>query len=358
VSASNAELLRYLLEYRSKSISESFEDMLTKYINIREGIRSIASTSQQNLREFLQNECQRDLTFPRVLKRVDSDFMGGSFARHTKIRPLDDIDIYVPLDGANLHYRSANGTLLPFTVLSDCAGWNPVLTPRWADGQLVSSLKLINEFTAVLKRRFSQTKVKDGGQAVSIRMTHGETSDSDGLGYDVVPCFSLRPERQGDHSFYLIPDGRNGWTQTNPRIDAMVAGALQRDHAQTFRKAVKIVKYWTVEYLTGKINSYFIELSSAKIFRERSLKSESVATLPYAVALAFWAVQQSVARGVEQSWLPGAPLVYPGAVASGDIALLKAATDQACFAWEDEKAGRMASAARKWKLVYGDEFPD
>ena len=205
-----------------QSISQSFEDLLTSAINIPEGIRILASASQQNLRKFLQDECSRDSAFPPVLRTADSDFLGGSFARHTKARPLDDIDIYLPLDGANLSYIM-HGAALPYTVQTDGLLWNPLLTPRWANGQLVSSTKLIEEFTVVLKRRFPQTKIKPGGQAVSVQMTHGQTSISQGLGYDVVPCFSLRPHLQGGRPFYLMPDGHGGWIRTNPRLDAVVA---------------------------------------------------------------------------------------------------------------------------------------
>jgi hypothetical protein len=124
MASHNNNLLRYLSEYRNKSISQSFEELLTNSINIREGIRIIASTSHQNLRRFLQEECERDSGFPSVLNTVDSDFLGGSFARHTKTRPLDDIDIYLPLDGANLFYFE-HGARLPYTVLSDGSRVDP-----------------------------------------------------------------------------------------------------------------------------------------------------------------------------------------------------------------------------------------
>ncbi len=190
MSGLNTELWRGLLEYRSKSVSQCFEDILTNSINIPEGIRTTASTSHQNLRRFLQDECKSDPGFPPVLKIADCDFLGGSFGRHTKVRPLDDIDIYFPLDGANLFYY-VQGAVLPYTVASDGLTWNPLLTARWANGNWVSSSKLVEGFAAVLKRRFPQTKVKTSGQAVTVQMTLGASTASDGLGYDVVPCFSL-----------------------------------------------------------------------------------------------------------------------------------------------------------------------
>lgn len=353
----NAEFIRALSEYRAESISQSFEDMLTRTINIPDGIRSTASASQQNLRKFLQEECQRDSGFPPVLQKADSDFLGGSFARHTKTRPLDDIDIYLPLDGANLSYIM-HGAVLPYTVQTDGLQWNPLLTPRWANGQYVSSAKLIQEFTAVIKRRFPQTKVKPDGHAVSIRMTHGQSSTADGLGYDIVPCFSLRPQLKSDSPFYLMPDGHDGWIRTNPRYDAEMADILQESHGKLFRKVVKLVKYWNTEQLGGALSSYFVELSIAKVCLEKAAKPEPVTSLSYGIALAFWAVQQAVIQGAQSPWVANAPLVLPGSLSAGQLAQLRSAASLACAAWENEKERNLVSSAAQWKSVFGGGFPE
>lgn len=146
--------------------------------------------------------------------------------------------------------------------------------------------------------------------------------------------------------------------RTNPRYDGAVADLLQKDHNGLFRKAVKLLKYWNAEQMEGKLNSYFIELSIARAFWDKGCKRESISTLSYGVALAFWAVQQAVTRGVQDPWLTNAPPVFPGEVLAGCVIVLKSATDLACAAWEDEKASRTASAAAKWKRVFGDGFPD
>src|SRR5713101_4166860 len=86
------------------STTSVLESLLDRQINITKGIRQKASDSQQHLREFLASERKRDASFPRVLTSADSDFLGGSFARHTKTWPLDDIDVYIPLDGEYLSY--------------------------------------------------------------------------------------------------------------------------------------------------------------------------------------------------------------------------------------------------------------
>ena len=88
------DLGRFLGEFaklQPKSVAGAFESFLKREIDIALGTRSKASDSQNHLREFLSAENSRDRTFPRILSKVDSDFLGGSFGRRTKIWPLDDM---------------------------------------------------------------------------------------------------------------------------------------------------------------------------------------------------------------------------------------------------------------------------
>jgi hypothetical protein len=155
-----------------------------------------------------------------------------------------------------------------------------------------------------------------------------------------------------------MPNGYGGWMRTNPKVDANIADVLQENHGRLFRKVVKLLKYWNAEYLNGVIGSYFIELSIARAFWEKAVKSESIALLSYGVALAFWAVRQAVTKGSLDPWVANAPLVHPGTLLSSQRLMLNSDTDLACAPWEDETAGRNASAAAKWKRVFGDKFPD
>jgi hypothetical protein len=350
-------LLQLLMEAKARTVSGAFERFLDKEINISKGIRGLASTSQNHLRDFLATERHRDATFPRVLSIADRDFIGGSFARHTKNWPLDDIDIYLPLDGHDLVYQQS-WLRLPYTVVSDgVLTANPLLNSRWMNSFSISSRKLIHEFAAVLRRHYPQeTRVTPNGEAVSIRMSHGATKSGDGLGYDVVPCFSLKPDDPDDLSFYLIPDGHDGWLRTNPRIDAYISGKIQADNFKTFRKAVKLVKYWNTETLSGALGSYYIELALARAFLERNNKGEYIQSISFGVALGLWAVQQALEKGNQHAWIPHAPPVEPGSVNPVERLLLSYAALAAGSAWEQEKAGKETKAIQTWGQIFGASF--
>ncbi|MFA5143285.1 MAG: hypothetical protein WC522_03840 [Candidatus Omnitrophota bacterium] len=340
----------------SKNANGAFGQLLDSSINIPEGIRSTASDSHNHLREFLEGEHKRDSTFPRVLSIKDDDFLGGSFARHTKIWPLDDIDIYFPLDGFNLSYLQ-NGYRLPYTVVSDgVLSNNPLLGSRWTIGIYISSSKLVTEFAAVLKRHYPDTKVKPDGQSVAIRMTQGETSDEEGLGYDIVPCFSLQPDNKTESSFYLIPDGKDNWTRTNPRIDTEIAEKLHVANNKTYRKVVKIVKYWNKEKFRSILPSYYIELAIAKGYIQKNKEGENINSLSYGVAVGFWALNEAIKQGGQDSFLPLAPKVYPGQLDEGHKLIIGAAHSVSLQAWDAEKAGNQDQAISHWKRIFGDTF--
>lgn len=356
-----SDLLRLLTEAKAGTVANAFEKFLDKEINISKWTRSLASISQNHLREFLSTECRRDPTFPRLLSNADKDFLGGSFARHTKTWPLDDIDVYLPLDGLGLFYTQ-NGFRLPYTVVSDVSDGvlrrNPLLTPRWMNGPFISSAKLINEFASVLRRHYpKETDVHPNGEAVSVRMSQGATKPGDGLGYDVVPCFLLKPDNPDEWPFYLIPDGSNGWLRTNPRIDARISDKLHADNSKVYRKVVKLIEYWNSTWLNGTLGSYYIELTVARAFLERNDGGECIRSISFGVALGFWAVDQAVQRGNQIAWIPNAPPVEPGELNILQRLLLSSTAAEARSAWQLEQAGRTIDAILTWGKVFGSSFP-
>src|SRR5690242_548687 len=76
-----------------------FENLLARYGNVSLPQISQASKSQTYIRDLLVNKSRSDASFPRF---IEGDFLSGSYARGTKIFPLDDVDIMMVLDGRGL----------------------------------------------------------------------------------------------------------------------------------------------------------------------------------------------------------------------------------------------------------------
>jgi hypothetical protein len=261
----------------------------------------------------------------------------------------------MPVDGGGLLYWR-NGTVTPNTVLSDGGiTFNPLLGTRWAANNCVSSDVLIRGFSAILKRGYPQSDVAINGEAISVQLTIGASGESDGLKFDVVPCFRLDPH-DGSSSFYLIPNGRNGWKHTNPRIDEETCTGLQSFHGRIYRKVVKLVKYWNNYQLNNALSSYYVELSIAKHFSYMRAGGQRITVLSEGVALAFSALRAARLAGDIQSPVLYAPTVELGVrTASDDHKLMNAfATSAAAVAHEN--AGRGEQAISSWKILFGPQF--
>jgi hypothetical protein len=339
----------------SGRINNAFENFLESYINIPSSIRSDASTSQNHIREFLQEESDRDSTFPSVLCREDADFISGSFGRHTKIWPLDDIDLLFPLDGGGLFYYR-NGAQTANTVVTDGTPvFNPLLGPRFTYQNRISSDRLISEFCAVLSRHYSQSDVSINGEAITVQLTLGASEESDGLSFDVVPCFRLDPH-DGSNSFYLMPDGHDGWKHTNPRLDEAACNTLQEFNGGLYRKVVKLVKYWNDVNFGGAFSSYYIELALANRFSDLMNEKKRMVSISGGILIAFRALLDASLLGNIPSPVSLASTVEMRALSSDQKSKLELCVTLSSAAFTDESVGNGEQAISKWKEIFGDEF--
>jgi hypothetical protein len=185
-------------------------------------------------------------------------------------------------------------------------------------------------------------------------MTYGHNENSYGLGFDVVPCFLMKPNG-GGHSYYFIPDGSDGWIKTNPRVDTAVAAGLNEKN-NTFRRAVKLIKYWNQEKLGGAFSSFYIELAVAQEYIRKNQAGQIVTPLSFAVALGFWALNDAVKKGNLESFVSGAPPVAPGTADLGKTVTLSLASLKATDAWNYEKASDGERAITEWRKIFGDDF--
>ena len=350
-------LLSELYRTQKPKVDSAFEDLLEREINISKNARSRASDSQNHLREFLTAERTRDSSFPRILSVADADFLGGSFARHTKNWPLDDIDIFLPLDGTNLFYVEY-GVRLPYAVQSDgVLLWNPLCGDRWMNGQYVSTVKLVSEFARVLARHYPrETEIRANGECVTIRMKQGETANADGLGYDIVPCFSMKPNSSNEFEFYLMPDGFGGWMRTNPKLDTDLCEILNGYHNKVYRKVIKLVKYWNEVRLGGSFSSYYIEFAISMEFWKRKKETKVVSSISEGLAIAFNALERAFLKGDQTPWISGAPPIgKPVLTAVQCLSLnLSRMTSELAFAFE--QGGKEEEAHKQWASLFGKGY--
>lgn len=143
---------------------------------------------------------------------VDRDFLTGSYARHTKTKPLKDIDIFVVLKASEKHYRDKSPAVMIGAVYD------------------------------ALVEKYGSSAVRKQGRSVNIDF--GVKPDSDDktdhriLSIDVVPAFAA-----GDD--FEIPCTDTGtWIKTNPKIHAEKAVKAHDAYSKEWKGLVRMVKYW------------------------------------------------------------------------------------------------------------------
>ncbi len=137
----------------------------------------------------------------------------GSFSRRTKIKPLDDIDQMIGLNGRKLVWNEAttyDEAIISIRDPMDKGIWSQLLN----DDNSLSPIKVLNRFKRMLSNMngYQNPELNRRQQAVTFQMTSNEWN------FDLVPCFHTTTD------VYLIPSGNgNYWMKTDPRKDQVLA---------------------------------------------------------------------------------------------------------------------------------------
>lgn len=241
-------------------IHGKLSSLLTEKINLTQTEISQGSTSHNNVRKILKNKQDRDTSFPRLL---EGDFLSGSYDRGTKIRPLDDIDVLMVIDGGGL--RLTNGGIVQNNVyVRGSNNPNPIINHHLGVNGNVSSKKILDLFSTALKESFPNTKISKDGQAINVNF------NASNLGLDIVPCFHIVPTDKQQPERYYIPAGGDShlWMATNPKIDAEISDSLHNIHDKNLKPIVKIIKYWNQNMNDNLLKSYHLEVLVWKVFQK------------------------------------------------------------------------------------------
>lgn len=181
-------------------LDDAFRKFKTR-LELNEREQKNASRRHTEVREYLAKRFA-----------IERSFLTGSYARHTKTKPLKDIDIFFVLAQAEWHYRDKG----PSVVLG--------------------------AFHESLAKEYGEAQIRK--QARSINVNFGVTADvEDNTDYriisvDVVPALEV-----GTH--YEIPDQEaKKWIQTNPETHAERATAAHQAFSKEWKGLVRMVKYW------------------------------------------------------------------------------------------------------------------
>jgi hypothetical protein len=326
--------------HRCKTVAEAFEWFLAEEVNLTPSERKQAADSHHYLRSVIKSRADEDAT---LFNLIDGDFLTGSYDRATKIRPLNDVDLFLILDGAGLSFADA-------PVEGNGAGSNPLLSARYATmSRTVSAGKVLDALLRALRRTYPKSRIRLDGQAVNVWL------ESYKMGLDVVPALHVLPSGGGpDH--YCIPKGHgsSSWIATNPKLDAILVTELDEQHHGMFRPVVRLLKWWNRVQNQERIRPYHLEVLCMYVFA-----GEPGVHCPTALARFFDAAQSFLAATCPDPTGLGRPVdsgLQPAARLLTAKALRRSAAT-ARQALQLSLEGNERAAVIRWRAIFGAKFP-
>jgi hypothetical protein len=197
------------------TVSAAFVELIRRLLLTTDQAET-ASTRVAGLRDYMS----ADFTM------AEKAFTIGSYRRGTLVRTERDVDLLAPLSyGTYVElYKRGSRAFLYFV----------------RDG---------------LNKRYSQTKVSSREVAVFLDFTV--------IRADVVPAF----RRKGGG--YVIPDGKNGWTSTNPPYHTRLVNDRDTALDHRLKPIIKLMKFWNIQN-GGHLRSFHVELMAWRMWENAS----------------------------------------------------------------------------------------
>lgn len=228
------------------SVNSCFESFVRDSVNL-DPERTTTARASRNWLVHKIEDLANNGKIPPLYNGANHIFF-GSFARNTKIRPLDDIDIMIVFDAQGCTTDDVSkivGKTYPLYVNNPHAK----LIPDYRDGNVLNSRKMIEAIKRELGGipKYNKAEIHRNQEAVTLQLSSYEWN------FDIVPCFYTTT------GFYVIPDGRGNWKGTDPRIDqSRVTQANQRFNGALL-PAIRLMKYWKQIHWGDIVSSYLFE---------------------------------------------------------------------------------------------------
>ena len=330
------------------SVNACFDDFLSHKVNLVSDRVETARTSRDNLIDNISQLCDKG-ELPKQYEQMILHF--GSFARRTKIRPLDDIDIMFCLSGNGGFYTEIMPNSLYTIRMPDGLAIYNELTD--INGNL-NSRKLINRFISKLENvnDYSKAELHRNQEAVTLQLRSYEWN------YDIVPCFFANED------FYLIPDGNGNWKKTDPRIDNSRMNRIDmkckkgNNKGKDLHTFIRLMKYWKNQKWTTDVGSYMFEqmiLNYADVYGMKSSWQENVSQcLDYLSRFIFYQVNDPKGMQGDLNSLDLATKNKLSASAEVDYNIsVRAIIEEKVAAVMNTNH---SEAIKKWNAIFGNEF--
>ncbi len=322
------------------TVNNAFEEFMRDSVNLIPEKTSMARRSRDNLINNINGFSEEDDFFSIYSNK---NLKYGSFARKTKIRELDDIDLMICLSAEGVRtYVEYTDCIYMFG--SDADRRNGLIT---SGTDYLNSTKIINRFIKKLSALsdYSKAELHKNQEAVTLQLK------SYTWNFDIIPCFYT------DREFYLIPDGAGNWKKTDPRIDSNRITEINQKHNGKLLELIRLVKYWNNRKVTLKIGSYLLECMILEIYENMSASNKWWIDLEFKDVL--YKLSEAIKYDVND------PKGMQGNINNFDIYDRIKISNALCMAHEKaaeaanyERQGDQKRAIETWGDILGLEFPE
>lgn len=325
------------------TVNVAFNEFMRDHVNLDQSQVSQARSSRDWLIEKINAFSDKHSDFPEMYE--ERNFSFGSFARSTKRRPLDDIDLLLCMKAKGVTYTEHWDGRVTMTVPDTSEVFKKLLKDSGDD---LSSIKVINRFLKYIDEvpQYEKAESKRNKEAATLTLSSYDWN------FDIVPCFFTSEESDG-RQYYLIPDGKGDWKKTDPRLDKERATSINKKNDGNVLNVVRIMKYWNGRKTMATMSSYLLENMILDYYESNSASKwvdwEVRDTLTYIRDNIYSTVcdPKNIEGNINNLTMEEKSSIYNRANQDLEKALSAIS----------EETDNPAYAIGKWREIFGDNFP-
>lgn len=332
----------------TKNINTAFSNFMKDFVNLDSDRTSKARSSRNWLIDQINSIESKNDDFPKLYK--DKNIFFGSFARNTKIRELDDIDLMICLraNGTTYNEYSIYTNNIELNVPDSYATLKGLCHDN---SNRLNSTKVINQFKKYINSvpQYSNAEIHKNMEALTLKLSSYEWN------FDIVPCFFTTEDSQGK-TFYIIPDGKGYWKKTDPRIDRDNLTTLNKSLDGNLLNVIRLVKYWNREKSIGIDSSYLLETMIINFYNQPGITCGTFVDLEFNKVLNY--LKSAIFNDVQDlKGIQGNLNSYTYLDKLSISISIESYHNLAVTAFKYESTD-IEECFKKWKEVFGGNFPD
>lgn len=325
----------------AKNVNSAFAEFHKESVNLDPERTKKANSSRDWLIGQLKGLPDKIDDFPALYEGMSVKF--GSFARRTKIRPLDDIDLTLTFGATgSTYWTHIYGQSYTLTAPESATKLRKLCN----DDNTINSKKVVNKIVSSLDQieHYKSAETHRRQEAATLQLNSYEWN------FDIVPAFYT------DTGYYLIPDGNGKWKATDPRVDQNRVTEVNQKHDGKILQIIRTLKYWNSYAKMPTIPSYLFENLVLNYFDSKTKIEDYI---DYNIKHFWYHLKSAIYNSVKDP--KGFQTDLNSLSYDDKVKISEKAEDtynKACEAYEAElKEKNQEKAINKWRTIFGDSFP-